>query len=1097
MKHFRLLMTVLAVFLGLGANAQTWKGNNVAAGTFYFYNIGSGMWLCGGNDWGTHASVTEKGGLDITLEGADGVFTLDTKLSNGGTSHYLNGDYMDGGPQNWTFTQVSRSDGVIAYIISNGNGNLCKGDGTYAYVDTEKGTSEYAQWVLVTYDERLAALASASESNPMDASFLIKANTISRNDQRNNSSWQGGITIGGYGSVEGSNMCIERYNTTFDVYQEITGVPDGKYRLSVEGFYRYGGDGIAPAVEARNNGTEEIYAYYYVGTGEAKLKSIFDGADAITNGISSDYGVVPNTLEQAARFISAGAYQNPEIEGVVMNGTLRVGVKKETAVSRDWTAFDTFILTYLGPVQDLTPYIEAYEKALANAKAAAATTDKVAPTWLAALNNSISTYDKGKVNENSKDALVAATAALNDATAVVNASIASYKTIANGEVPTNSVDGWVCTNQQQFHVNTWSHEGDSDGSGMTIPFIENWIGAANVLGDGMVYYCLEGLEPGEIYYAQSLVRVYSEAGNTPNGPIFFVNDAETDMTEAGTPLSFNGNGGYFGTLGASAVVGADGKLTLGVKISGANYNWVAFKNVKIQSLSDALKDAYDKVKAYSGKVTAASQSEIDNIESTTAANFNLNTVAGIEAAIQALTAKAEELAGVAAAYAEFQTIYPQVKALADVADYKELKANAHKTLENKLKNLANNVEQANTADAVRAVNASLREAGATYANNAEPTGTAVFNLTFMLINPNLEALANGQQAEGWYTDQNGGNSQVMRNADATSEDGTKTAFFEYWSNEPAANNLFTLYQKVDLGTGIFKMSCYAFAQQPIGGDVRGVKFFANDIEGSTIKTNRLSEANIEFVHNESGEVKIGLKAVTGNTYRWMGIGYVELYKLPSEKEAAIADNDTQAPQAGAYTAIKANVKMLKGLNTIVLPFATTQEEIGAAQVLEYNGSEEVDGKIRLKFTEVTALAANIPYAVFYDANTSLPNFEDKTVAEVTDLTVADTEYSFVGTYTAYAKGSSPIAAGDYIAGVKDFTKATGKNGINAYRAYMKKVGDSAGALEFDFNGTIVDGIEAVEIARSLSGTIFNLNGQRVNITQKGVYIIDGQKVVIK
>ena len=85
--------------------------------------------------------------------------------------------------------------------------------------------------------------------------------------------------------------------------------------------------------------------------------------------------------------------------------------------------------------------------------------------------------------------------------------------------------------------------------------------------------------------------------------------------------------------------------------------------------------------------------------------------------------------------------------------------------------------------------------------------------------------------------------------------------------------------------------------------MRGVKFFANDIEGSTIKTNRLSEANIEFVHNESGEVKIGLKAVTGNTYRWMGIGYVELYKLSPIKEATLADNDQNAPKAGAYTTI--------------------------------------------------------------------------------------------------------------------------------------------------------------------------------------------------
>ena len=800
---------------------------------------------------------------------------------------------------------------------------------------------------------------------------------------------------------------------------------------------------------------------------------------------------------------SAGKYQLDWSEEVkVIDGKLRIGAK---SVRCDiWAVWDNFELQYLGPIVDLTPYIEAYKAALAAAKATAGTEDKIAPSVLTALNSAINANDEGKVDETSQEALETATAALKAANDLANTSIASYKIIASGVVPSDNLAGWTCTNNNTFHINTWSTEGNNDGTGMTTPFIENWVGSANVLGDGQVYYTLAGLEPGEIYFASALVRAYSEAGNVPNGPDFFINDAVIDMTSEGKAFEYtdrNGfKSGYYGTLSGSAIVGEDGMLVLGVTISEANYNWVAFKNISITTVEQALQIAYDKVKAYSGKVNAAAQAEIDNIEAATEAAYDLKTVAGVEAAIQALNEKAEKLREIAIAYEEFNTIYPQVKALCDVADYKELVANAHKTLADALTTLKDNVEATTSAAEMFAINSELKAAGTQYAKDAEPTGDAKFNLTFMLVNANLEGLPTWQGAEGWYTDQTDGNSQVMTNPDATSEDGTKTAFYEYWSEAPKANGEFTLYQKVNLGAGIYNMSCYAFAQQPIGGEVRGVKFFANDTEGSTIQSNRLAPASIEFVNAEEGEVKIGLKAMEGNTYRWMGIGYVELYKLPFVKEASIADNDTEAPEAGAYTAINADVKLLAGLNTLVLPFATTKAEIGADMVFAYSGSEKRGDNLYLTFTETETLSANTPYIVKMAADKALPSFENKTVAEKTNLTVADAngQYDFVGTYTAYAKGTSPIVAGDYIAGAENIVKANGGNGIKAYRAYLKKVGDeNISYVALEMNGEVIDGIEALEMFNALTGDIYNLNGQKVNKAQKGVYIINGQKVVVK
>ena len=775
----------------------------------------------------------------------------------------------------------------------------------------------------------------------------------------------------------------------------------------------------------------------------------------------------------------------------------------------------------------LAALVDSFNTAMQRAKTAAATTDKIWEQLREDLKSVIGAFEP--MSEQTPEAYTAAIEALNGAAAAVENSAASYKIIASGTVPTDNVAGWTCTNSEPFHVNDWSVEGNTDGTGMVIPFIENWVNNSSVLGDGMVYYTLEGLTPGEVYFAQALVRVYSESGNVPNGPIFFINDVETDMTAAGTSFSFtNQNGavlqGYYGTLGGTATVGEDGKLILGVRISGANYNWVAFKDVHIQSMDDALQTAINKVEAFYGKVTAAAESDAKNLVESIK-NARLTTSEDYENAIKLLNEKADALAPVAAAYQEAISVgnvesvyFDDVKALADVASYKELTAGAHAKLVKALDNFAmptpdnEALQRLTTAEEINAfisnylqqakeADNAIRAAGIEYNNNAEPTGDAQFNLTFMLTNPNLEGHPTWASCVGWYTDQpvGAGNSQVMTNPDATSEDGTKTAFYEYWSEAPAADDNFTLYQKVTLPAGIYNMSCYAFAQQPVGGDVRGVKFYANDTEGSTIATDRLAPASIEFVNTTSGEVKVGLKGCAGNTYRWMGIGYVELYRLSSTKETRLSDDDAAAPAAGAYTSVIYDRKFLKGYNTIVLPFATSKTELAVDKVLQYTGTEEVNGKVRLHFKESETLNANTPYVIFVTNDRPLPNFENKTITEPTNLTVADANYSFVGSYKAYAAGASPLVDGDYFVGVEGFKKSSGGNEHKAYRAYLKKemAGGPIDEPVFCINGAVVDGISEVNAATRQSGQVYNLNGQKVNRAQKGVYIIDGRKVVVK
>ena len=73
------------------------------------------------------------------------------------------------------------------------------------------------------------------------------------------------------------------------------------------------------------------------------------------------------------------------------------------------------------------------------------------------------------------------------------------------------------------------------------------------------------------------------------------------------------------------------------------------------------------------------------------------------------------------------------------------------------------------------------------------------------------------------------------------------------------------------------------------------------------------------------------------------------------------------------------------------------------------------------------------------------------------------------------------------------------NVIPAGKAYLDipALLDPTAKLSLVFDGAEATGIETVETPVKSDNRVFNLNGQRVNRAQKGVYIVNGKKVVIK
>lgn len=314
-------------------------------GTRYLYNKDSQKFLTAGNSWGTQGTLGETG-VDFILTANGAGYTLDTCINNGGTNQFFGPDlFLDNTSTVWTIAPSGISNGKTTYTLtSDGINFLTAPESGDIVVTTTSSTDKRAQWMLYSPEEMLERMSKATTDNPVDATFLLPGYNFGRNDSRN-SIWQGDPVIAG----DNTNLNAEKFNTNFDVYQVLTDLPNGIYEVRVQGFYRYGGHGADPAASARRAGTETIHAVLYAGNEQTTIPSIFDAAGQHGNtGVSSSYGYVPNSQGDASAYMSADLYWSNPVHVTVEDGTLRLGIRKTTTVTNDWTLFDNFRLTYLG-----------------------------------------------------------------------------------------------------------------------------------------------------------------------------------------------------------------------------------------------------------------------------------------------------------------------------------------------------------------------------------------------------------------------------------------------------------------------------------------------------------------------------------------------------------------------------------------------------------------------------------------------------------------------------------------------------------------------------------------------------------------------------
>lgn len=220
--------------------------------------------------------------------------------------------------------------------------------------------------------------------------------------------------------------------------------------------------------------------------------------------------------------------------------------------------------------------------------------------------------------------------------------------------------------------------------------------------------------------------------------------------------------------------------------------------------------------------------------------------------------------------------------------------------------------------------------------------------------------------------------------------------------------------------------------------------------------------------------------VTDNVIRWDG------EKNITPKMVLDEIYPFYSPIEFTATTVELKRGVKDGINTFCLPFEVTPSELSETKIATYTSS--------------TADAVNFTTADHADANVPFITV---------DATEVDKETGF--TFSNKTIKATPASLGTPFQGTyKPLTDTSNKYGINkdgkfqkgsttsvpcyAFHAYLTEIPSTARSIDIDGETT---GISNVSLENPVK-EIYNLNGVRVDkIGNKGIYIINGKKVIVK
>ena len=502
--------------------------------------------------------------------------------------------------------------------------------------------------------------------------------------------------------------------------------------------------------------------------------------------------------------------------------------------------------------------------------------------------------------------------------------------IANYEV----MGDWKIEGGNEFKINTWSHEGETDGSGMVIPFFQDWVGSGSIAADATISNSAAYLKPG-IYEVSALIRVLNEAGGAaPSGATLYANEGTTDAC-AGTTC----DKGVYGTYSVQGTVGLDGKLEIGIKVKDANFNWVAFKDVKLQYLGAASVEHLKKLVAQ--KITEAepyvSQSP-KGIAAILTETINKGKSANTEESLNLALSELTQAIALAEQAAPATEAFKALMATCQGYDsHSSAEESVKQAFQKAMTDAQAALDAATTVESIQEATQTLQAACETYVLNAEPETGYPFDYAFLVaeVVNSKDGWTNSFSAEYTHPD----NYQYKKD-DAGKNNADlglyKTGFIEAWNAGVDFTGTLT-YTLNELPNGHYKISAYTFTSE--NGKT---SFTANDKEVALDNTTNLyTQPVIEDVIVDEHKLTFGLNIGGAN---WIGITNIQLQYLAKLTDAEASAKAKEALYAKLEEAGSMDTETNVGTEAFQIPETAIDafDEVFNEANNIYNSSEKVD-----------------------------------------------------------------------------------------------------------------------------------------------------------
>jgi hypothetical protein len=338
-------------------------GNKLTGGAYYLRNVGTGQFLQVGGIWDTQA-ILSKTGRELTLaqQATKDVFTVNSKIGDGWLSVEDNYNMFadaentaNRAQKEWTFTK--NDDGyytiTCTHAINNTNKKLAITAKDGIVVNADPNADDPNQlWEVISREQLITNLQMASETNPIDATFLIKGYRFGRNDKTENDHWK--IKKGSVGKTAlEDNEAAQNYS----MYKLYNTNGTSKYITSEAS--------ITQTVSIPHPGKYKVSCDFAQGNNEGVVTA--NTITIPTNEYTRNNSWGEASVGTVGAEFATGKYRISQ-EIVITGKELELTVSKTSTNSKTALFVDNFELTYLGPTDEYLATLKKVKEAIDDAQ---------------------------------------------------------------------------------------------------------------------------------------------------------------------------------------------------------------------------------------------------------------------------------------------------------------------------------------------------------------------------------------------------------------------------------------------------------------------------------------------------------------------------------------------------------------------------------------------------------------------------------------------------------------------------------------------------------------------------------------------------------